>query len=266
MNESVNRAFLYGESVFTTMRLENGKIRDWEYHFERLKKGTEYLYGPFVDGEDWATHLRDRLETRLATETGNQILRLTLYREKERGLHPTHLMSVMELRVHLGATPFEPERWQGKDLKLRTLEVPPRPHWWPEYLKCGSYLETILAQKKFLRAQDDDLLFISSRGTVLESSVANVFVCRHDRLYTAPTGPRVLDGIMRRRVLEKAAPSFACVEEDETTLTELFKADGVFGTNSVRGLFLISRIDDHEITPSEDFLARYEKLKRDLNL
>lgn len=117
-----------------------------------------------------------------------------------------------------------------------------------------------------MQPDDDDILFISHDEIVLESSVANIFICRHDKLYTAPAGPLVLEGVMRKRVLAKAHESFSSVQEIETTMKEILKADGVFGTNCIRGLFLVTRIDDHEIIPSPDFLERFDKLKRTLSL
>ena len=266
MNESVNRAFMYGESVFTTMRLVDGRIREWDSHFDRLKKGVEFVYGPFIEGEGWHTFLRDRLETRLDSEDGDKIIRLTLYREHDRGLQAHGLFSILDLRLHIGHFPYDPARFEGRRFHLRTVPATTRPSWWPSYLKVGNYLETILFQKKFMRPGDDDILFLSHDDTILESSVANIFVCRHDKLYTAPGGPNVLEGVTRKKVLEKAHEAFTSVSETETSMKEIIKADGVFGTNCIRGLFLVTRIDDHEIIPSPEFLERFEKLKQVLNL
>ncbi|MES2527671.1 MAG: aminotransferase class IV [Bdellovibrionota bacterium] len=266
MNESVNRAFMYGESVFTTMRLVDGRIREWESHYDRLKKSVEFLYGPFIEGESWHTFLRDRLETRLETEDGDKIVRLTLYREHDRGLQVHGLFSILDLRLHIGHFPYDAVRFEGKRFHLRTVPVISKPTWWPSYLKVGNYLETILAQKKFLGPDDDDILFISHDDTILESSVANIFICRQGKLFTAPAGPNVLEGVMRKRVLEMAHETFISVSETETGVKEIAKVDGVFGTNCIRGLFLITRIDDHEIIPSADFVERLEKLKQALKL
>jgi branched-subunit amino acid aminotransferase/4-amino-4-deoxychorismate lyase len=266
MNESINRAFMYGESVFTTMRLVDGRARDWEFHFDRLKKSAEFVYGPFIEGEHWHTFLRDRLETRLDAEEGDKVMRLTLYREHERGLHLHGLISVMDLRLHVDISPYDPLKYEGKRFQLRSVRMPSRPAWWPSYLKTGNYLETILIQKKNLGPEDDDVLFISNDDTVLETSIANVFVMKDGKLFTPPVGPHVLDGIMRRRVLEAAPGTFTSIQESEISLKEIFKAEGVFGTNSLRGLFLVSRIDDHEIGTSQGFLEAIEKLKRTLKL
>ncbi|MFL5783667.1 MAG: aminotransferase class IV [Bacteriovoracaceae bacterium] len=266
MNESINRAFMYGESVFTTMRLVDGRTRDWELHFDRLKKSVEFVYGPFIEGERWYTFLRDRLETRLDAEEGDKVIRLTLYREHERGLHVHGLISVMDLRLHVDVSPYDPLKYEGKRFQLRSVRTPLRPSWWPSYLKAGNYLESIMIQKKNLRPEDDDVLFISNDDTVLETSIANVFVVKDGKLFTAPVGPHVLDGIMRRRVLEAAPDIFSSVQESEIPLKEISRAEGIFGTNSLRGLFLISRIDDHEIEMSGKFLEATEKLKRTLKL
>lgn len=266
MSESLNRAFMYGESVFTTMRMADGTLKDWDLHFERLRKGAEFVFGPFTDGSDWVALLKNRLEAKTLGLDGNKVVRLTLYREQARGLQKTSLISVNDIKVHVSATVLEKERFENKMLKLTTCPVNKKPYWWPSFLKAGNYLETILSQKKFLRTGDDDILFLSPDDTVLESSVANIFVVRHNKLYTAPVGPDVLEGIMRRKVMDVGQDYFDYVEESATTVDQLYKADAVFGSNSVRGLFLIDQIDGHEITYSEDFLNKFTLLKNRVSL
>ena len=123
-----------------------------------------------------------------------------------------------------------------------------------------------MSQKKFLQPGDDDLLFLSSEDTVLESSVANIFVVRHNKLYTAPVGPNVLEGIMRRKVMDVAHEYFDQVEESGANMDQVYKADAVFGSNSVRGLFLIDQVDGHEINYNEAFMTKFELLKNRVSL
>ena len=262
MSELVNRAFMYGESVFTTMRMINGKLRDWDDHFARLKEGVSFIYGPFTDADDWPIHFRNRLEERFLDESGDRVIRLTIYREQEPGLLKKGLVSINNLKISVLSSSYDSRRTEGKMFKLRTCSSPVRPHWWPSHLKAGNYLETILAQKLFMQPGDDDLLFLSPQDTVLESSVANIFLIRHNRLYTAPLGPNVLDGVMRKKVLEVASDLFDSIEESASSLDQLFKADGIMGTNSVRGPFLIDRVDEHEIIYSQDLLEKIELLRK----
>lgn len=257
---------MYGESVFTTMRMINGEMKDWSLHFDRMRRGVEFVYGPFTDGNDWSVKLKNRMEGAFQDLSGDKVVRLTVYREQARGLIRTGLISVQDLKIHVNHSVFDVTRVDEKPLRLRTCGVSKRPHWWPSYLKAGNYLETILAQKMYMKNGDDDLLFLAQNDTVLESSVANIFIVRHNKLYTAPTGPNVLDGIMRRKVCDVALDYFNDFEETETSVVQLLKADAVFGSNSVRGLFLVDRIDDYEITYTEDFINKFEKLKARVTL
>lgn len=252
---------MYGESVFTTMRMISSSVQDWEYHFDRLRRGIEYVYGPFIDGDKWVAILKNRLETGLYQENGDKVIRLTVYRNQTRGLRRIGLPSITDLKVHIHGTSFDPSRTEGKSVRLTSAGVVAKPYWWPSFLKAGNYLETILAQKVFLKPEDDDLLFLSSDDTVLSSSVANIFIVRHNKLYTPPTGPNVLEGVMRRKVLEVASNFFEDVLEAETTMEQLLKADGVFGTNSVRGPFLVESIDDQGINFEQEFLKKFDLLR-----
>lgn len=255
---------MYGESVFTTMRVVNGILQDWEMHFERLRNSVEFVYGPFPGDNNWIPLLRDRLENALTDIEGNNVLRLTLFREQQgRGLLSNPLLSVNDLKMHLHEVPFDPalNSTEERKWRLRTCPVAGKPSWWPSYLKAGHYLNTILSQKIYLQKDDDDLLFLSDKNTILETSVSNIFIVSHGRLYTPPCGPDVLEGVMRRKVLNLAPVYFTSVSEAEVTPDQLKRADAVFCSNSVRGIFLVDRIDDHEITYSEEFLEKFRSLK-----
>jgi branched-subunit amino acid aminotransferase/4-amino-4-deoxychorismate lyase len=67
---------------------------------------------------------------------------------------------------------------------------------------------------------------------------------------------------MRKKVIKEAEYFFDDVQESETTIEQLYKADAVFGTNSVRGPFLIDKIDDFQIMYSQDFVSNFEALRK----
>ncbi len=258
MSEVLNRASMYGESVFTTVLMINGEVKDWEHHFDRFKRGVEYVYGPFTDDE-WGASLKNRLEYKFGQESGNKVLRIAVYREQERRALRTSMISIMDLKVQMNSDLYDPK--EAKPLSMRIVEGQSRPHWWPSYLKAGNYLQTILSQKIYLKPEDDDLIFASPDGWIWESSVANIFCVRHNKLYTSPVGPNVLEGIMRKKVLEVGFEFFDDVIESAPSVDQLKKADMVFGTNSVRGPFLIGRIDDNSIEYSPELLKKFENLR-----
>jgi len=38
-----DRGFLYGDGLFETMRVFNGRLFRWEQHYDRLKSGARFL-------------------------------------------------------------------------------------------------------------------------------------------------------------------------------------------------------------------------------
>ncbi len=261
-----NRAFLYGESVFTTMRMVEGVLKDWDLHFERLRKGVDFLYGPFKDTVSWVAIFKNELEVKMQNLEGNRVVRLTVYREQARGLVKANPVSVFDLKIHVSATSFETPQAENKMYKLRSCPVNKRPYWWPDFLKCGNYLETILTQKMYMQPGDDDILFLSPLDTLLETSIANIFIVINNKLYTAPTGPNVLEGITRKKVITAAKDYFNQFEEADIGLDQAFRAEAVFGTNSVKGLFLVDQIDGREITYTKQFIENFEHLKNRVSL
>ena len=261
LSESINRAFMYGESVFTTMRMRESTLKDWDLHFERLRQGVEFVYGPFLDGSEWVMLLKNRIEERLEHEGGDRVIRVTIYLEGARGTLSAGRIASSELKIQISSSLYDPSLFEGKMLKLRTSQAPTRPVWWPAFLKSGNYLETILAKKITMKPGDDDLLFLSNKDTVLESSVANIFIVRDNILYTAPTGPNVLDGVMRKKVISMAASYFEGCTETEISFNQLLQAKAIFGCNSVRGLFLVDRVNELELNYSQEFLDKFELLR-----
>jgi branched-subunit amino acid aminotransferase/4-amino-4-deoxychorismate lyase len=260
MSENQNRAFMYGESVFTTLRVVNGNACDWEMHFDRLRRGVEFVFGPFNDGDQWSSLLKNRLELIFEQGDRDRLLRIAIYREASRGLKRGSMISVMDLRLNAQSQLIEHSI--GRLLTLRSAPAPVRPKWWPGYLKAGNYLEVILAQKVYLKPGDDDLLFVTADNLVCESSVANIFFVKGNKLLTPATGPMVLEGVMRKKVIDVANEFFDEVRVGELTLEQLKSADAVFGTNSVRGPFLLGRIDDSEFTYTTEFISTFERLRQ----
>src|SRR5690349_6665196 len=74
-----NRLLQYGDGLFETMRVHNGKIVLEEYHFQRLNSGMEEL---MLDGFD-QDHLKNAvLKLCAKNEQAQARVRLTVFRER----------------------------------------------------------------------------------------------------------------------------------------------------------------------------------------
>src|SRR6185436_3855889 len=97
---------------------------------------------------------------------------------------------------------------------------------------------------RFAASVDNEVpLLLDADGTVLEASRANVFAARDGTLFTPPADGRIVPGIARRRTIELASASGQEVHEEQLSLDDLFAADEVFLTNSVRGVEPVRSID-----------------------
>ena len=241
--DNSNRALLYGEAVFTTMRMIAGSVKEWDSHFQRLKQGIDFVYGP-IESWHWSP-FRLSLEEKLKSFTGNQVLRVAI-RLKE--LHPSASMALTVDNLVVEITTREIPKENRFPIKLRSIKQSARPDYWPSFLKSANSLE-------------DDLLFLNEEGLIQESSIANIFIIREGKLLTPKLGANVLDGIMRRKVLKIASNFFKEVHEVDILFNESFTADAIFLTNSVRGPFLVDRIDQFAISYPNDFLKKFADIK-----
>jgi len=96
-------------------------------------------------------------------------------------------------------------------------------------------------------AADELPLLLDADGAVLETSRANVFAARDGALLTPPADGRIVPGIARRRTIELANASGRDVREEQLSLDDLFAADEVFLTNSVRGVEPVHSIDGRDV-------------------
>lgn len=78
-----------------------------------------------------------------------------------------------------------------------------------------------------------EVLFCNERGELTEGSRTNLFVEKAGKLYTPPLSCGLLNGIMRRSILEDGKLGAA---ERALTEADLLAAERIFVTNSVRGM------------------------------
>ncbi len=78
-----------------------------------------------------------------------------------------------------------------------------------------------------------DVLFLNQKGEVTEGSITNVFIRRKDMFITPPLKCGLLNGTLRRFILGKYP---AGTKEAVLYPDDLKNADGVYLTNSVRGM------------------------------
>ncbi len=251
-----DRAVLYGDSLFETMRVCNGRVFRWHQHLERFQRGLEFLrFHCPVSPADLRQAARRLLELN-GLQDG--LLRLMLTRGMgPRGYLPdgAHSPGVVLTVEETPRLPVEPlPRWRMVTSSLRVPQADPLAQH-----KTGSKMLQILARMQAAAAGADEALFLNTVGEVAEAASGNLFWTRGSVVYTSPTAVGLLPGITRAVLLEICAAHQIPVKKRLTKLDVLKTSDALLLTNSAHGVVEIAALDDHTF-PGNPLVARLRRL------
>lgn len=232
-------AVLFGDSLFETLKAQDGQLQFLEQHLDRLELAARLLNFP-CDRPALRSALLKTAE-RLAAPLAR--LRLTLSRGPMAGLA---LPPAESGHFFINAAPYqEPDsavRQQGVVCVFApNRRVNPLSHL-PQ-LKRGNYADCLYAADYARRKGAREALFQTEDGQVLEGATSNLFIIKDNILLTPPAGELVLAGIIRRQVLLAAQNLKLPAKEQPITVDELFTADEAFLTNSLFALLPVAQIE-----------------------
>jgi branched-chain amino acid aminotransferase len=240
-------AFLYGDSLFETMKAREGRICFLEEHLERIELSARLLAFPFS-----RTRVREALEeTAARLPSPASRLRLTITRGDFSGPGlppPDGGRFVIQARPY--TEPSAPERTAGALCVLApNRRVNPLSH--IPQMKRGNYADCLYALDHARRCGAREALFVTPEGVLLEGATSNLFLVRDGVLLTPPAGDLVLAGIMRRQVLNAASRLGIPVREAEVPLPKIYEADEIFLTNSLTGPLPVAQVEGRTVARGE---------------
>jgi branched-chain amino acid aminotransferase len=107
----------------------------------------------------------------------------------------------------------------------------------------GCYLNSALATSEARRCGYDDALVMDDYGSIVEASVANLFVVYRGRVLTPPIGTGPLEGITMRTVIDLLKHRNINVTEAIIDRSMIYSADEVFVTGSAAQVTYIESVD-----------------------
>ena len=243
-----DRGFLYGDSVFETIRTYGGVPFALEEHIARLAQSAERVGIELPIGR---AELVREVETALrAADNPESYARAMVTRGSGPvGLDPS--LAARPLRCilvePLNPPPTEQYRSGLAVITVRTERAADAAHG----AKVGNYLASLLALRAAREAGAQEALIVDAAGCVLEATTSNVFAVERGALITPPEDAGILVGITRRRLLEIAAEEAIEARSEPLDLARLLRADEVFLSSSIRELMPVVRVDDHPIGKAE---------------
>ncbi len=230
----INRGLYYGDGLFETIRLIEGKVHLLDVHLKRMQLGFKML-GFESNASLEKETLRDSLlKLAAANELQNGKIRLTIYRKQGGAFIPeTDAVDWLAELQPIDQSIFEINR-KGlivdvykKEQKHSATRIPYKSVNAAFYIQAGRY-----ARDNKL----DEVLIINEREEIIESLYSNVFYLEKDQLYTPPIEGGGLPGVMRAFVIHILNKQGVEVLEKPLSIEELYDVDELFLTNSIRGI------------------------------
>jgi 4-amino-4-deoxychorismate lyase len=222
-----DRGLHYGDGLFETASLADGRVRFLEDHLQRLMMGCRRLGIP-------APHrqvLLDEIE-QVTRSLRSGVLKVILTRgaggrgyAAEPDLQPTRIVALYPAPDAIKSEVAL--RWcetrLGRNARLAGV-------------KHLNRLEQVLAQAEQGASAADEGLMLDTEGELVSGVASNIFIVRDGALVTPDLRFSGVRGVMRDQVLRAAARLGMAVNEEPLWPHDLEGASEVFLTNAVRGV------------------------------
>lgn len=230
-----NRGHLYGDGVFESIRIMDGKILNLENHISRLLEGAKaakmrtptYFTTTFFEEK-----IIDLLTKSKIIQGGR--CRLSL----DRMNGGSYLPETNECTFYIEVYPYEVSHFElnAKGFEIDIYqEIKIQKNFLSNY-KTKSGLNYVMAAISAQEQGLDDLFLIDYKGNIIETSSCNIFIVGNGVLYTPGLELGCLAGTMRMQIINLALANGIKVYECPILPQHLLSADEIMMTNAIRGI------------------------------
>lgn len=235
----VDRAILYGDSLFETIPIRHGRPFQWQAHLDRLDEGAALTgIASGVSHVQWTEALQALLT---ANNALHGAVRLTVTRGVgRRGYSPRGAHSPNRILTWHPAEPVTGPHpgWHLRTSRFRLAVGDPLAH-----AKHGSRLLQVVARAEAEAAGSDEALLLDTDGFLAEATSGNVFWIDADAVHTPPSDAPALPGITAACLRPLLAARSLELRETRAPIEALRGSRGAFLTLSTLGVVPILSLD-----------------------
>ncbi len=239
-----NRAFRYGDGLFETMKIADGKICLEKFHFERLLSGISLLQ--YEAPVSFATDQLRNCIIELCRK--NECLKQAKVRLSvsggEGGLYDAD--NTLQYVIEAEALNDVPTHSASKGLHIGVYRDCRKGNDVFANLKTVNFLPYVMAAK-FAKANGlNDCLVLNTEGFIADATIANLFIIKDNRLFTPALTEGCVNGVMRRFLLEQLPGLGYMITETRLSSIDVEEADEVFLTNAIRGIQWVKKLEGRQ--------------------
>ena len=248
---------LSGWGVFSTIRIYDGVMFQWERHWQRMKRDAMRMRVPFPSDPRWIEEGLYRLIE--ANQALNATLRAVIVRNQGglwEGAGQTREFDILGLTANVITWPAA--------VKLGT--VANGRHAASEFAgtKYLSWAENLTRYERAHGDGLDEVILLNERGEVAECTSANIFIVNGGRVLTPPLSAGCLPGVTRDLLLEEIRVPGIEIAEQTLMPGALTAADEVFITSTTRELLPVSQIDGRNRASTNSVCKRLREAFKEL--
>ncbi len=240
-------AAIRGDALFESLLVRDGRARNVGRHLDRLAAGAADMELPAPDRQQWTTAVETAARTWTKENDGAEgFLRLVYSRGRESVPGATGYVTVGPLSPRVAGA-----RRDGIDVitlpRGFSVDLKALAPWQLLGVKSVSYATNMAALRYAAKQGVDDVVFLSSEGTVLEGPRSSVVVVRNGGLVTTPSRNGVLVGTTQQSLFDVAASRGIACSEQTLRPADLVTADEVWLLSSITLGSRVNRIDGFEL-------------------
>jgi len=226
-----SRGLAYGDGLFTTAKILNGKVQYLSAHVHRLLSGCKQL-ALFAPNQD---ELKTQL-SQTAKKYDLAVLKviITACRGGRGYARATTPKSDVIIMVHDYPEHYDKLAIKGVKLGQSNQRIGINPML--SGLKHLNRLEQVLLRQELVNSKEDDLLVCNVNDEVVEATSANVFYWQNGNLCTPDVTNSGVNGIMRQNILQAYPDTII----QKATFSELASAEAMFICNCVMGIMPVN--------------------------
>ncbi len=237
-----DRGLAYGDGLFETLAVRNGRPCCWLDHLDRLARGAARLRIPLPSPASLKADA-----TRLLTDVEAGTLKIILTRGRSRrGYRPPP--AACPTRVLMLTDAWAPDAKRDPSIhgaRLRLCEARLGINPQLAGLKHLNRLEQVLARSEWADEDIDEGLMLDAEGALVCGTMSNLFLIDDSGLKTPLLDRCGVAGTARGRLLGAAAAAGIAVREDRCSPDELLRARGALVTNALIGLWPVRSFEGH---------------------
>ncbi|MEZ4938729.1 MAG: aminotransferase class IV [Crocinitomicaceae bacterium] len=230
-----NRAYLYADGLFESIRVKDGKALNVAMHVERIKGGMKAMRmeeSTEVQTLDLIRQIEALLDANKAKKGG--VIRVNVDRRMGGKFLPTDNFT----DVIITFDPIENNDFQLNEVGLNVDIHPTIKKQINQFsaFKTKNAFYSVVARMDAKDNGLDDYLITNTKGGVIESSNSNLLIISNGVIYTPDLQDGCMDGTMIRQIIDIAEDTKMTVFKTSIMPSHLLAADEVLLTNAIQGV------------------------------